>query len=801
MEGTGHMARSLLACWLLLIPMRSGGAETIELIPDMQGPPQLNLLWCTSTSIELELLLPSVDLQRSRDGTFILSFQGATVWAGGTGQPMLPKVSFLAALPTDPDLNVSVQCPDTVWLGRIELASMRQILIESDTAPSPSVRSSTPQHGTYPSACVQWCVDGILRGVTVGRFGLVPVLLDPVSGNVGVLPRTRVSIEMQAPIGCARQTESRFFNRQLRRLLLNGEVLPKGRSVLHSKNGQIPGAELLIIAGDGFYDLVQDLADARRQQGFPTAVVSAEGWDQWKIAAYVRQAYETWSPSPSFVLFAGDSDYLTPFFSESTGVWTDNRYCCVDGDDFMADIYYGRLAVTPEEYHLTEQKILRWDFQPLHDPSFYRSVLNAGAFQDADSDGIADLWFCFTNETLYRTLTELEGKTVFREYVKTGQYDSLPLHYRPDPPSTGGEVPMDIEWEGTAEGVNQRINEGVFLLQQRSHGSVEYWACPLYHKSELQNLHNGFRTPVVMSINCSTGDFTQDCLAECFLGMEGGAVGVFAATDASYSYYNDYLCYGIHMSFLEEIVSPPAIYTDPYGSFRAGQALFGGKLEMQAAAPGSPYPEDRTEDEWDLFHFLGDPLLDMRCRLPTCPQVEVPDHIEPGATSAAFTVRTIYGEPVPDALVCLRKPDENLYSTGLTDSTGSVLLEFEPVGNEGPMPWMVSGHNLTPLRGELGATGIEEGAPAPSGSFEVSISPLPVRSIAEITVIRPDPTEVVWIEIFDLTGRCAAAMSIEATGGTVRAGYDCSRLPPGLYLVRGSSASRHDTCRLLVIDG
>ncbi|MBD3369502.1 hypothetical protein GF402_03975 [Candidatus Fermentibacteria bacterium] len=785
---------------LLLYTLCAANAQTMDLLTGLEGPAELRLLRCTPTSLELELRVPELQLRQLPDGSYTIAFPGATIWASEDGMPMLPKVSFLAALPPDPNPRVSVECPDTVWLDPMKLSPMRPIPTEDGTYRGQGDRAPAPQEGWYPSGCVQWSIDGVLRGVTVGRFGLVPVLTDPTSGRVGVLPVIRLSIDMGASIRCARQAESRFFNRQLRGMLLNGEILPKARSVLHSeRNGQIPGAEVLILAGDGFYDLVQDLAVVRRQQGFPTAVVSAEGWDRERIAGYIRQAYQTWSPPPSFVLFAGDSDFLPPAYSESTGVWTDNRYCCVDGSDFMADIYYGRLAVSPDEYGEVEQKILRWDLQPLHDPTFWRSALNAGAFQDADSDGIADLWFCFTNEALYRTLTELEGRTVHREYVKTGQYDSLPLYYRPDPPSTGGEVPMDIEWAGTAEGVNDRINRGVFFLQQRSHGTVESWACPLYHKSQLENLDNGFRTPIVMSINCHTGDFTQDCLAECFLGMEGGAVGVFAATGESYSYYNDYLCYGIHMSFLEETVWPPTVYTDPYGSFRAGQALFAGKLEMQAAAPGSPYPEDRTEEEWDLFHFLGDPLLDMRSGVPVCPEVDAPERIEPGATSATFTVSTISGRPVPGALVCLRKPDEQLYSSGLTDSTGTVTLVFQPLQQEGLMPWMVSGHDLIPLRGEVGATGVEEDEPSPPGPFEVSIAPIPARGSIEIVLRRPDPTLPATVRIFDLAGRCEQTVEIRSFVTTSRTTYDCSELAPGLYMVRAESGSLYDTCRLLVL--
>ena len=266
----------------------------------------------------------------------------------------------------------------------------------------------------------------------------------------------------------------------------------------------------------------------------------------------------------------------------------------MDGSDYMADIFHGRFCAPTDLYPNIEEKQLKWQFDPLTDPGFWNNLLCAGMLQTYGGSTSAR-WFLYTCETVHDTYEDIYGKTAHRVY-QTDASGAPPYYYRDHLPSHGEMVPAEITFDGTSSDVIDVINDGVFLIQHRDHGSISGWGEPSFHISNLSSLTNGDETPVVFSFNCLTGNFQSNtCFAESFARMEGGAVAVIAACESSYSYFNDYIIFGCYMSFNDDFVSPPFSYTEPSGGYLAGQMMTAGKLEMQAAAPYNPYPSSPWE--------------------------------------------------------------------------------------------------------------------------------------------------------------------------------------------------------------
>ncbi len=540
---------------------------------------------------------------------------------------------------------------------------------------------------------------------------------------------------------------------------------------------------------------MDEFVTAKMEQGYLTALVAAGSWSQTEIKNYIQTAYDTWEIPPSFVLFVGDSGDLTPY--SANGMNGDNRYCCVDGSDYMADIYNGRFVTGTNFYPAVEAKVMKWQYDPLMDSDFWGNVLCAGMLQ-ANGGTVATRWFLFTCETVRDTYMGIYGKTVEREYVKDTSQPP-PYYYRSDLPSAGQIIPSDITWDGSATGILSSLNDGVFLVQHRDHGDVPGWADPAFYTSNLSGLSNGERTPMVMSVNCLTGKFVSDCFAENLFAREDGAVAVVAAVEVSYSYFNDYFCYGMYKSFNDQYTSPPFSYTEPGGSYLGGQAVLNGKLEMQAAAPYNPYGswESYAEDEWDLFHWFGDPTMDMRTEVPHTLTVSSPFSLPSGSTSAVFTVSEADG-PVENAMVCMMHTS-GLWVSGLTDETGSVTLAFDPIGALNDITFMVTSHNALPYEGVINGVGIGE---TTTGVATASVGipyPNPASSSLNFPVSLSGPGAV-EIRIFDLSGRTVDAISTEElASGSHTLVWNASEAPAGVYMARISSPYGGTVSRRVVI--
>ena len=113
--------------------------------------------------------------------------------------------------------------------------------------------------------------------------------------------------------------------------------------------------------------------------------------------------------------------------------------------------------------------------------------------------------------------------------------------------------------------------------------------------------------PVLMSINCSSAAFDYDetsFVAEALVKPNGGAVGAFGDTRDSPSTANTQISLGFADALLPFILPSegPAIRQ------RVGDALIHGKMRLNGI---SPLPNGTTRSEFYLWHYFGDPTMQM----------------------------------------------------------------------------------------------------------------------------------------------------------------------------------------------
>ncbi len=493
---------------LALIVVSIGWAEWVDFGNTDADHAIIDVLEVTPSSFTVEITLPGFyNTQVSEDGINFnsISVPAMTPYADAEGAPMLPNAAFLAAVPQNPGVSIDVEpVGRTITYQNVKPYPMQPIPEDNSYQPVPfTYLPDAYDQGEYPSDVAYFTDLGTLRGVNIGRFNIMPFHWDAQTRTLTVTPRVRVTVNFGSSITVDPRLQSRFFT-GVYETLVNAQVLGQPQRTL-SRDSDVPviarnmreardidAADLLIIAGDDFVDSMMDtFIDTKMHQGYLTAIVAAGTWNETQIHDYIQDAYDNWTVPPSFILFVGDFGDLTSYYSTSTSVYSDSRFVCVDGSDYLADIFHSRFVTPTDDYPIVEAKILKWEFNPLMDADFWGNVLCAGYFQATSSSStVAERWFCFTCETVRDTYMNIYGKTVQREYTKNTSA-SPPYYYRNDLPSAGQQIPMDITWDGNAAGIIESINNGVFLVQHRDHGAVTGWGDPAFYTSNLSSLAGG----------------------------------------------------------------------------------------------------------------------------------------------------------------------------------------------------------------------------------------------------------------------------------------------------------------------
>ncbi len=395
----------------------------------------------------------------------------------------------------------------------------------------------------------------------------------------------------------------------------------------------------LIIVPDEFYDDILPLAAWKEQRGFKVWVrkLSETGSTREQIRTYIRNAYNTLIPVPSYVLLVGAVNKIPAFITTGTPCVTDHPYACVDGDDFMPDLFVGRLpAANGSELDVIVAKVRGYEMTPaMSDPSWFRRALMvATSYQEGGTPAV----------------TALITKRIIRERLLAKGFTQVDTVFYP--PTRYGQGPVD-----------SAVNRGVSFVNGRGWGNYDGWGYPQFLTNDVYGLDNGWKLPVITSLYCGTGNYARNpCFGEAWLragtptNPKGGIAFWGSSWTGTSTRWNNCMDYGIYRALFDQ------------GVDLCGPAMYLGKLAQYENFP-------LAEDSFDLriyfhvYNLLGDPSLQMWTRVPEQLAVSCPATFPVGASSFEVTVQTVSDVPVAGALVCLHKPGE-VHETRRTDATG-----------------------------------------------------------------------------------------------------------------------------------
>jgi PKD repeat protein len=621
------------------------------------------------------------------------------------GAPRLPAKNHHIALPYGSKAVVEIvdsavkEYPDSYLIH-----PALQLAADCKDCPDPKFEIDRELYGTdagFPANPVQVVETETFRGVQVAVIQVRPLQFNPVTGKLTAYTRLAFKVTYsggERSFDRYSNANTDAANQMVKNVVLNRSALPKGvdRNKDFNKTRGDRKDYIMIVHSD-YLTAAETLANWKRQMGYSVEIVSQSSWTTTQVNDALQTRYDSWSPKPLYFLIFGDQEDIP---SEYTGArYTDLYYAEMEGTGYKPEMAYGRIfASSAAEAQVIVDKIINYEKTPPTLSSFYTNALACAYYQDSDLNSYADRRFSHTSEDL-RTYVMGQGYGVDRVYVTGGSVD--PLYYNDGYYSPSGTpVPAELRkpgfpWDGDATDITNFIDAGRFLVWHRDHGDVTLWGDPYYTTTNIGQLNNGELLPVVCSVNCLTGQFVYatECFAERFLRRSGGGcVGIFAATELSYSGPNDGYAPGI----IDAIWPDPGI--DPqYGSGGLGNPIpahdpiytMGDVLNHSKNA--MEYLWGLHQTTWELHHYFGDPAMQLWTAVPTTATASHDLSIPPGGTSLAITASNC-----PGGIATLVYEDVLIGKTVLAgDGTGTIT--FASPGGGSPLALLtISKHNYKP---------------------------------------------------------------------------------------------------------
>jgi len=630
--------------------------------------------------------------------------------------------------------------------------------------------------GWFPQKIVNITSDAIVRGQRFIFLEVFPLQYNPVKREVIAWPQLSLEINFQGEIDY--QAEEMKLERM--NSIVNKKAFKFGEAddISESLKSNPTGTEYLIIAHDDFISALAPFVTWKRLKGLTVELVaiSSVGNNPTSIKNYLTSYYNS-NPDFTYLLLVGDhaqiqSEYKTiPLDTH----YTDQEYACLDGTDYYPDISMGRISVqTTTDCTNVINKIIDYERNPVSG-SWYDDFLMAGLLQDYDDYNCwADRWFYETATHIMHYMRD----TVSMDIHTAATSDSLscsPYYWKflGYPHRMSGYILNSVPTADAnlitsgataTQDVSTAINSGVSLVLHRDHGGTTSWGDPYFSKTHINALTNGSKLPVVLSVNCLTGRFTystSDCFAEAFLKKSsGGCVGIVAATEVSYSGYNDLLARGMIDCYWDGYDTSDGgnIYNH---SWRPAEAMMYGKYYMRHWHGIS----STTEYSFELFHYHGDPEMMLTTANPTTLVVSMNCPILPGSSSMSVNCN------VNGALVAVTHNGTLLGRATVSGGVANVSLNPAP-SNGWDLDIVVTGHNINPYEGicSVGAA-----SPTPTPTVTPTRTPTPP--------VTPTPTPTVTptggIPSLDCSNAVSIQSGVPYDGSTVGGAanvdlYNCS---------------------------
>jgi hypothetical protein len=710
------VAGSMLLALCLPPVTRHGGLPVAAAQQSVPETPRVDVLDSTAQGITLDVTVPAVSEQQVVQQA--TTFQRLTLGGAGStseiGQPELPSFGRFVAVPRGAAVHVEVLADTTEIRSGYLVYPAQEPYPEQGEETEFALEAAAYRIDEFcPREIVSIEGPYVIRGVEVVIIRFSPLQYRAAERTLKIHTSFRVRVSFTGGLAFADQrVRSPYFEPLLADTLLNYAQLETPQYP-GSSLSSATGCDFLIITPPAFVNQANLLADWKIRRGIDTRVrtTTQTGSSAAAIKSYIQNAYDTWTPAPSFILFLGDAEFIPTNYvtehpqqpPEGSLIGTDLYYATVDGSDYFPDLSTGRISVdTASQAAYIINRIISYERYPPSKASFYSDLALAAYFEDETSPyNREDNDWVRTSETI-------------GAYVGTHGYDERRIYFaqgwvNPQYYKNGDPLPSYLlrangfPWIGNKTEIVNWVNSGTLILNHRDHGWRSMWAIPELTVSDVLGLSNGALLPMVFSVNCETGWFDNETddsrhgtaydevtFAEAWQrNSAGGAAGIVAATRITYGGYNDYLDLGLFDAIWPELLPytpTPGPFSNP--QYRMGQVLNYAKMYLATVYGDGDY----RLITFEMFHYFGDPTMEIWTSNPgTMSVYHSPLYF---ADAGSYTVNVEDG-----ALVSLVK-DGEIVGTAISTS-GQATINFSSPLTWGPLYLTVTKHDRRPYEATI----------------------------------------------------------------------------------------------------
>ncbi len=338
-------------------------------------------------------------------------------------------------------------------------------------------------------------------------------------------------------------------------------------------------ADYLIITHNRFYERLQELLEFRRNQGLDPVMVDVQDiYDEFNygiksplaIKDFLQYAFYNWDRRHrlKYVVLVGNAiynykstssvnqDFVPTFFYQSRefgAIATDLPYALVAGEDYLPDLFIGRIPVTTNgEVTNIIKKIRDIELNPVIGPWRNQSLFISG--NDRSTPEFPQIPY-LPKKPAFRT----QNQRVI-DMLLDKRFSSFKLNTIRDTSLT-----FDPNFGGTTDLIDY-FDNGLRFVNFLGHGGGGIWAdVSLMNLQDVDRLNNTGKYPFVTSMTCFTGAFEnpgkQGLAQRLLLAPDRGAIGILASSGLGWL-SNDYsMLWNVMKNFDQPAISMGEVIT------------------------------------------------------------------------------------------------------------------------------------------------------------------------------------------------------------------------------------------------
>lgn len=620
----GRTCRCVMALVCLSVPF--GSTAEVTVVDAVQCAVPDRNVEVVDNSITVSYTFPEIrEVTVPADSSLVYHSIPGFGQCNEAGKPMLPMRIDTFRVPYGYEVSIAVANGDSRSVS-CRYAGAAEALTDS-SGESPLLTEASPYEGVFPAATGSILSTYTLRGETLAEVVVSPMQYDYESGTATINGSVTYTLTF-SPMEAVLSTDSdrggiAYSDRHLSEFLANSLVVNPnkiGGASLADTDGFEGSVGYIIVTTDEYLDAVRNFERWKNILGYTTHIISRPKWSSGsEVLAAIRECRRMNDDIQYLIIFGDNDDVPSMTSNRYKEHLTDSYFGTMPNSGFIPDIYIGRVPVGGiGEANAVINKIVRAEMCPVEEEDFYRNAIHCAKF-DIGKNGrnIEDRRFVLTSEEI-RNYVYTKGINAHRFYSADGianpQFFSN--YY-----SFGQAIPAELQrpsfpWSCSSMDIVDKFNEGCFYAFYRGHGTVSGWAGVGLYSSSLSKLSNDELFPTVFSITCLTGKFDDNCFAEQLLRKrDAGASSVIAASEVSYSGYNDSLIEGMmdaiwpnpgllprfNIPQIGNVTQTPAIVK------RLGHILEQGLFRMNEQ--WGTYSKNTSLYQYEVFHLFGDPSM------------------------------------------------------------------------------------------------------------------------------------------------------------------------------------------------